>query len=378
MCRLSFELTGGRLCVWGLSLLLAAGGCAPADPGSAAPSAIQAGGNAEWDRAVAAARREGKVVISGPTRELWRQNLLTFEQDFPGIQVEYTGSNSRDFWPRLFRERELGQYLWDVRVGGPDPQVYEAKERGALDPVRPLLLLPEVTDEHWFGGRDRMFFDKEREYVLGFANFVAHMVFVNRDIVPEAELDSVRDLLDPRWKGEIVIQDPRGGAGLNALQVFMLAYGEGMLTELLTRQALVVANDVRQQAEWVIRGRYPIAIGLTPDAFLVFQEQGLALNIRPLKDGGRSISTGTAGIQLLNRAPHPNAAKVYVNWLLTRAVQARLATATKQNSRRLDVPPADPESVPDDARPDDYIVSQAEQWLPVRQRALELTNAHLR
>jgi iron(III) transport system substrate-binding protein len=247
-----------------------------------------------------------------------------------------------------------------------------------LDPVRPLLVLPEVTEEHWFGGRAGLFFDKERQYVLGFANFVSFMVFVNRDIVPETELSSVSQLVDPRWKGRIVIQDPRGGAGLNALQALLLTDGEDAVTTLLREQDLVVANDVRQEAEWVIRGRYPVAIGLLPDAFLVFQEQGLAVNIKPLKDSGRSISTGTAGIQLLNRAPHPNAAKVYVNWLLTKDVQTRLATATWQNSRRLDVPPADPTSVPDTARRDTYIVSQAEESLAVRHRAQQLASRFLK
>ena len=352
--------------------------CAPAEePSPTVPSSTlstKAGWELEWEETVAAAKREAKVVISGPTRELWRKVLVTFEQDFPEIKVEYTGANSRDFWPRVFRERELAQYLWDLRVGGPDPQVYAAKDKGVLDPVHSLLLLPEVVDESkWFGGLDGVFFDKEKKYVLGFVNYVSFMAHVNRDIIPETELKSVKDLIDPRWKGKIVIQDPRGGAGLNALEVLLKLYGEDFVKDLLTKQSLVVAGDLRQQAEWVIRGRYPIAIGLVPDAFLVFQEQGLRLNIKPIKDSGRAISTGTGGIQLLSRAPHPNAAKVYINWLLTKKVQTRLSAATRQNSRRLDVPPAYPEVVPDPERLDKYIPSQVEELLPIRRRAQQLT-----
>jgi len=320
--------------------------CAPAgerDPASPVSLAsARADAPPEWDKTLTAARREGKVVVSGPTRELWRNVLTSFERDYPGIEVEYVGLNSRDFWPRVFRERELGQHLWDLRVGGPDPEVYEAKDRGALDPVRQLLSLPEVVDDSkWMGGLDSVFFDTERKYVLGFVSMISFMAYVNRDVVPETELTSITDLLQPRWKGKITIQDPRGGAGLNALEMFLESFGEQMLRDLLANQELVVSNDLRQQTEWMIRGRYPIAIGLVPDAFLVFQEQGLKFNIRPIADGDRSLSTGTGGIQVLNQAPHPNATKVYVNWLLTKDVQTRLSAATKQNSRRGDVPVAD-------------------------------------
>ena len=103
------------------------------------------------------------MVISGPTREVWRNVLTTFEKEFPEIKVEYTGGNSRNFWPRVFRERELDQHLWDLRIGGADPQVYEAKSRGVLDPVRPLLLLPEVVDgDVWFGGLDGAFLTRKK------------------------------------------------------------------------------------------------------------------------------------------------------------------------------------------------------------------------
>ena len=370
-----------------LMLTLILGACAPAEksqppPLSAASSSragAKTGWELEWEQTVAAARQEGTVVISGPTREVWRNVLTTFEKDFPEIKVEYTGGNSRDFWPRIFRERELDQYLWDLRIGGADPQVYEAKYKGVLEPVRPLLLLPEVVDEDvWFGGLDGIFFDTENEFLLGFVNYISFTGYVNRDIIPETELSSVRDLTNPRWRGKIVIQDPRGGAGLNALQVFLQLYGEDKLRDLLGNQDLVVANDLRQQAEWVIRGRYPIAIGLVPDAFLVFREQGLEINIRPIEDSDTATSSGTGGIQFFNRAPHPNAAKVYINWLLTKDVQTRLSAATKQNSRRLDVPAADPEAVPDPARMDQYIPTQKEELLPVRRRALQLARDFLR
>lgn len=334
---------------------------------------------AEWKKTVAAAKREGKAVLSGPPGEDWRKALLSFERDFPDIRVEYIGSNSRDFWPRLLRERELGQYLWDLRVGGPDPQVFAARDRGVLDSVRPLLLLPEVVDEgKWFGGFKGLFVDKERKYIAGFLAYASAAIFVNRDVISEAEFRSDADLLNPRWKGKIVLQDPRGGAGLGSMTVLLAVHGEPFVRDLLSQQNVVVTSDVRQQAEWVVRGRYPIGIGVLPDQLLNLKEQGLKLNVQRLKEGSVGFSTGFGGIQLINRAPHPNAATVFINWLLQQKTQSRLTQALRLNSRRLDVPPGDLESVIDAKRIQDYVPHQSEELLPLRQRSVALAAKLLR
>lgn len=333
----------------------------------------------EWEQTVAAARQEGKLVLTGPPGEVWRRALMTFEEDFPQIQVEYTGANSRDFWPRVFRERELGQYLWDLRVGGPDPHVYEARDEGILDPVRPLLLLPEVAEENkWSGGFNGLFVDKEHNYIAGFLAYASAPVFVNRDVVPETEFRSDQDLLDPQWKGKIVLQDPRGGAGLGSMTVLLAVYGEQFVEDLLSKQDVVVTSDGRQQAEWVIRGRYPIGIGVLPDQLLYLKQQGLAFNVQRLREGSAGLSVGFGGIQLLNRSPHPNAAKVYINWLLSQKAQENLAQTLGLNSRRLDVEARNPEVMLDPDRIENYVPHQYENFLPLRRRTAELAAQFLK
>lgn len=382
-------------------LLLILGGVAcsfsqrsdPAQEGSpravreqARPSTIPAGDFAvnspwedDWGKLVAAANQEGRLALSGPPGESWRKALMTFQEDFPNIRVEYTGVNSRDFWPRLFRERELGQYLWDLRVGGPDPQVYEARDRRALDPIPPVLLLPEILDEgKWFGGFKGLFADKERKYIAGFLAYSSASIVVNRDSITETAFRSDEDLLNPRWRGKIVLQDPRGGAGLGSVTVLLAMHGEPFVRELLSQQDVVVTGDIRQQAEWVIRGRYPIGIGVLPDQLLAFREQGLQFNVQRLKEGSAGLSVGFGGIQLFNRMPHPKAAALFINWLLQQKVQSRLTQILKTNSRRLDVPPGNPESAITASRVQDYLPHQTEELLPLRRRAMELATQLLR
>src|SRR5947209_3512256 len=133
-------------------LLLCAVACAPAAPpqsAAAPPVAARAAPSADtpsaWDQLVAAANQEGGVVVAGPQGELYREAFAAFTQEFPDIHLDYTPLNGRDFWPRLLRERQADQYLWDLRVGGIDVDAYHARDEGHLDSLRPLLFLPEVA-----------------------------------------------------------------------------------------------------------------------------------------------------------------------------------------------------------------------------------------
>ncbi len=347
-------------------------------PPAAPPAAPAAGANPAWDAVVAAARREGRLLLSGPPGQLWRDALLSFQVDYPDIQVEYTGGNSRDFWPRVFQERQAGQYLWDLRVGGPDPQVFQARDEGVLAPVRPLLLLPDVVDESkWFGGFEGLYADRTQEYLPTFIAQAQPTAYVNRSLIPASELSTDAQLRDPRWRGKIAINDPRGGAGLGTLATLVVAFGEDYVRDLLSRQDLVVTGDNRQLAEWVVRGRYPIGIGVTDDELLYFERQGLRFDVKGL-DPPRKLSLGFGGIQLLDRAPHPNAATVFINWLLSQPVQARIAQMLQFNSRRVDVPPANAETVLDVTRLADYVPHQYEAVLPQRQRAQQLAQELLK
>jgi len=327
---------------------------------------------ADWDQTLAAARREASVVISVSSSELLRQVLTTFEQDYPGIKLEYHSMNGRDFRARADKERDVGQYLWDLRIGGTDASTYQWKARGVLDPVKPLLELPEVADDgKWIGGIDSLFGDKEKKYVLHFSTHLFGGVMVDRDMASERDFKTAKDLIDPRWRGKIVMQDPRGGgSGNQALAAFIMKYGEGFVRDLLSKQDVVISDNKRQMAEWVVRKRYPIAVGMgSDDTIALFQQQGLGKNVKSVS-GDDAIGGDT--VTLINRAPHPNAAKVYVNWLLSRKTQEKLAQVAQVNSRRVDVKPGNPESAPDPKRIAQYLPMSDEVALEAKVTAQKL------
>ena len=362
--------------IFGAILLVSCGQEAPVAPASSQPAASAgAAGSAQksWDDVVAAAKQEKKVVVSGPANPLWRNLITGLSKDYPDIQIEYTGGDSRDFWPRIEQERKGGQFLWDVRIGGPDPQVFAALQQGVLEPVGPLLILPEVTDESkWLGGWQQFYADKAGKYLPGFLADVSRPIYVNRDTLPEPQIQSEQDLLKADYKGKILLQDPRGGAGLGFLTTFLKIDGEPFVRQLLS-QNLVISGDNRQIAEWIVRSRQPIAIGLRNYDLLVFQQQGQGSNVKPV-DGVKALplSIGSGGIQMLTKAPHPKATQVLINWLLTAKTQKELAQAVQQNSRRLDVPPGAADEVVDPKRLDQYVAHQTEDLLPLREQALKI------
>jgi len=68
-------------------------------------------------------------------------------------------------------------------------------------------------------------------------------------------------------------------------------------------------------------------------------KRGLNFGVIPeFKDMGAYVSDSFGGVSLMNRAPHPNAGKVFINWLLGKAGQTAWSKAMEQVSRRADVP----------------------------------------
>ena len=350
-----------------LSLVACAPGQAPAARAPAAPAAPPAASappaapaapaaqpvvatdakpawQAEWDRIVAAARQEGSVVVNGPAGDTIRRAMVDgFQKAHPGITVEWTGGAAPEMVAKMEAERRAGLYAVDVLIAGTSVQLAQVKPLGAWEPLRPALLLPEVTDPaSWLDGRLE-FADNEGENDLVFITVPMGVIAYNPSMVKPEEIDELPKLLDPKWRGKIVVSDPVvGGSGQALFRFFWAAMGPDKAADYIRAikaQAGTVDRDRRRMVEWIARGRYPIL--LNPDGTILPQlkQEGLIVETLPeFKDVGTYVSASFGSVSLINHAPSPNAAKVFVNWLLTKDGQTAYSTATRQASRRLDVP----------------------------------------
>lgn len=354
------------------------GGAAPSSTGTGAPTAAPAqspasppaqapaaGSSSDLDQLVAAAKQEGKLSLILPPGDPYRNFTNVFQDKF-GIQVELmVGNGNADIVPKIQAERTGGQYNWDAITHSPGGQLVGLMPMGAQDPLGPTLFLPDVLDDSkWAKGFQAGWTDLKQTYCYDFVAGAQPSARVNRAFVPESQLSTLDQLWDPQWKGKIAMFDPRiGGSGLQAATLWLLTLGEDRLHDFLANQQPALTQDRRQIGEWVVRGEYPIAIGSSIDSFLPLAAQGADTSqiqtLDPTNINGIIFSTGTGTVGLMNRAPHPNAAKLYVNWLLTQEGQSQWDSLTGYNSRRTDVAPGDPSSTLDPTQNYVFIDSEA-------------------
>ncbi len=288
----------------------------------------------DWEKSLALANSEGKVVLLSSFGNDGNRKLAEAFKQRHGLDMEFVVGRSGEITTKVGMERRAGLYLEDVYLAG-GSSIIEFRDLGYLDPVKPLVILPEVTDPKvWLDGYLR-FIDKEG-LLLAYQVEAVSPIMINTDMVKPDEIKSFRDLLNPRWKGKIVVQDPTmGSAGTS----FFFSLWELMgpdFTRELAKQDLTITKDGRLQVEWLARGKYSISGTPSSDIKNEFIKAGAPVKVvQPAEGTLSSSSKGVAGV--LNKAAHPNATRVFVNWLLTKEGQTVMSQVSGQSSRRLDV-----------------------------------------
>jgi ABC-type Fe3+ transport system substrate-binding protein len=243
---------------------------------------------------------------------------------------------------RIKAERDGGVFSVDVFIGG-SVTMMELGSVGALERIESALILPEVKEpKHWRDGRLE-FTNPATRYTLVFSSQPNAPVMYDPKQVSVNEIDELYDLLSPKWKGRVVLNDPlpAGPAG-SLFRWLWRTLGPDKATDYFRKiraQAGAVDRDQRRQIEWVAQGKY--AWLLAPNSAMLHQlaQRGLKFGVLPeFKDYGTHIGTGSGCIALMNRAPHGNAALLFINWFLNREAQTTWSRVLNLQSRRLDVP----------------------------------------
>lgn len=274
----------------------------------------------EWSDILAAARKEGRVVVAGSPDPVMRNEIVPKFKTHFGIPIEFIAGRSSDMAARLSTERAAGIYSIDIFLAGPDTTANVLYQEKMVDPLKPLMILPDVViASKWKTGK-LWFIDPEEKYVLRPFKSVANLLFINTDHVKPGELRSSKDLLNPKWKGKISTEDPTTtGSGANLASRFYYQLGEEFVKKLYVDQKPVSTRERRQFTDWLARGTHPICLNCREDDVRPLQKEGFKfMEIFELSDMAGAVNASPWLLTLANRAPHPNAARVFANWILSK------------------------------------------------------------
>ena len=292
----------------------------------------------DWEATQRAAEKEAKLVIYGPPgsdqQKLYRE---VFHQAFPKIKVNYTPGRISEVISRIMAEQRAGIRQADLVLGGTDILLGTLKDKGFLQPIRAALMLPEVLDHNaWFKGK-LWFADNEDKFVAMWRAVPYTAACINTNLVKANELKSYWDLLQPKWKGKIVSQDLRIGSARNQMYTvyFRKDLGPEYLQRLYGEMDVTISRNLPQIADWVAGGKYAIAIGGVDCDDLAVK----GLPVLPIHfEGIAAVGAGTDPASWLASSPNVNAAKVFLNWILSRDGQSQFQKLTRENSLRVDIP----------------------------------------
>jgi iron(III) transport system substrate-binding protein len=302
----------------------------------------ETGWQQKWNTALSQAKTEGKVVVMGPPGDRIRDAIVQgFSKAFPDISLEFSGARGGELATKIKAERDAGIYTVDILISGTSTANAYFKPMKALDPIEPALILPEVTDPKKWRDNRLEFSDRATHFDLLFATQNNVPVIFNPKQVKAQEVDELNELLSPKWKGKIALQDPiPSGTGNGVFRWLWHVLGPEKAKDFYQKiraQAAVVDRDQRRQIEWVAQGKFPINFG--PGTVMYqLEKRGLKFGVVPaLKDYGSYLTPGFGSAMLINQAPHPSASIVFLNWLLGKDGQTVFSRGMGYVSRRTDV-----------------------------------------
>jgi len=265
------------------------------------------------------AKKEGELVIYGTT-DLRQATLLNdkFRQKYPFIDVKLNRLTTDNLYPRLIAETRSGKFLSDV-VQNNTLVMYFLKRGKFL--------------AHYVSAEDRYYpndFKDPGYWITSGTN--VHVVGYNTRAVSRDKLPKRwEDLLTPAWKGKMLL---RPGEQWFAwiLQIMGKENGLNYMRALAKQSVAIRRESNAMRAQLIAAGESDLEVDSTLSV------------LTPLMKNGAPVSWTTLGSTLVvpvahamaTRAPHPNAAKLFIDFVLSREGQ-RIVLASERNSARADL-----------------------------------------
>src|SRR5258707_1022778 len=209
---------------------------------------------------------------------------------------------------KIAAEHAAGVRYYDVLISGSLTPL-SLLNAGILEPIEPLLVLPEVKEaKRWYGGH--IFSDNAKRFLYSFQAYQSENLWHNTQLMKPEEFRSFDDLLNPKWKGKIGILDPRSaGGGTSTWAFFYKTKGEEFLRKL-AGQELLLSRDQRMLGDNLAKGRLALTIGLTYYSLAPFIKANQPIKPLPEAQECSYTSSGSGALSVVENPTRPNATKL--------------------------------------------------------------------
>lgn len=294
-----------------------------------------------WAQIEAAAKKEGRLNAYSFSLigEAGIKVASAFRQRY-GITMDIITAPGASIAERIKVEKRAGQTYADFHDGSA-VNLQNMKTSGLLTPVYNDL---PVSREKAIWHLEPSSSDPGDAMILAFVP-VYFNPYINTNLVkPGQEPKTYKDFLDPKWQGKLSIADPSISPGPYQMLVPLLE--KNIVTEdyikALGQQQLRFFTTITQEMAALSRGEHLASVrGSDAQASAFVQEKA------PIKAIGLTEGTlvTVRAISAIDGAPHPNAAKLFMNWLLGPEGQAVYTKSLGMAPVRKDVADARPEGV---------------------------------
>ena len=256
------------------------------------------------------AKKEGKLVWYGTliVDQLMRPIKAAFEKEYPFVQVDFFRGNSERIAQKVIEEYQGRRYEVDIVDGTISPAL--VKKAGFMQRfLSPYLAEypPELKDPQGYWGVTNLYF-----MTLGYNT---------RMVKPNEVPKTWEDLLNPRWKGEIIWSTSRGSGAPVFIGNILAAMGreKGMAyLEKLAKQSIAKSTaSARALLDLVIAGEYPLVINIFNHHAVISKKAGAPSEWQPMEPVAAPFNT----VGLARNAPHSHAAMLFLDFVLSKKGQ---------------------------------------------------------
>ncbi len=295
-------------------------------PASPAPEEIA------WEKLVQAAKQEGRLTIYSYSLvgDIGIAVSRRFSEKY-GITLSLVSGTGAQIVERIRTEQRSGQVAASVVDAAP-ATIYLLKDANFTVSSAEVPVLQQ---------KDVWLIDPKGSDQAGhiLANrFYFHSAYINTRLVKAGdEPRSLKELTQPKWAGKMVIADPTFASTPYTFFSVLLRHKNIDLETVraVGRNNVKFAINANLAAMDVAKGDYAIDVGSADPSYAPLILASAPVKAIPFEEG---TVVAISAIAALNKAPHPNAAKLFINWLLTQEGQTVYLKEEHSLSPRKDVP----------------------------------------